>query len=62
MISLVKENDLRLTVPGQASICNGQSQTLEKLDSGKKFVKPNRAVEIVRVHITPDYLLLERSR
>jgi S-ribosylhomocysteine lyase LuxS involved in autoinducer biosynthesis len=47
MISVVKDNDLRLTVPGQTALQRGQSHTLEKLDSAKKYVKPNRHAEIV---------------
>jgi len=47
MISVVKDNDLRLTVPGQTSLLHGQAHTLEKLDSAKKFHKPNRAAEAV---------------
>ena len=47
MISVVKDNDLRLTVPGQSSLLNGQAHTLEKLDSAKRFHKPNRAAEAV---------------
>lgn len=47
MISVVKDNDLRLTVPGQSSLLNGQARTLEKLDSAKKFHKRSRAAEAV---------------
>jgi replication fork protection complex subunit Tof1/Swi1 len=49
MISVVKENSLRLTVPGQTALQNGNINTLAKLDSAKKFVKPNRATEVVCV-------------
>jgi replication fork protection complex subunit Tof1/Swi1 len=51
MISVVKDNDLRLTVPGQAALLNGQAQTLEKLDLAKKYHKPPRPADAV---ITPD--------
>ena len=47
MISVVKDNDLRLTVPGQTGLQKGQSQSLQKLDSAKKYVKPNRPAEVV---------------
>ena len=47
MISVVKDNDLRLTVPGQTALKKDQSHTLEKLDSAKKYVKPNRHAEVV---------------
>ena len=47
MISVVKDNDLRLTVPGQTALKKGQCHTLEKLDSAKKFVKLNRPAEVV---------------
>jgi len=38
MISVVRTNDLRLTIPGQNALVNGQSGSLEKLDSLKKYV------------------------
>ena len=38
MISVVRTNDLRLTIPGQNALVNGQSGSLEKLDSVKKYV------------------------
>ena len=47
MISVVKDNDLRLTVLGQTPLLNCQAHTLEKLDAAKKFHKPNRAAEAV---------------
>jgi replication fork protection complex subunit TIMELESS/Tof1/Swi1 len=47
MISVVKENDLRLTVPGQIALQKRQSHTLAKLDSAKKYVKPSRHAEVV---------------
>lgn len=49
MISVVKENSLRLTVPGQTALQKDGTNTLAKLDSAKKFVKPNRPTEVVRV-------------
>jgi replication fork protection complex subunit Tof1/Swi1 len=48
MISVVKDNDLRLTVPGQTGLQKGQSQSLQKLDSAKRYVKPNGHAEVVR--------------
>jgi replication fork protection complex subunit Tof1/Swi1 len=47
MISVVMDNDVRLTVPGQTALQKDQSHALEKLDSVKKFVKPVRHVEVV---------------
>jgi hypothetical protein len=47
MISVVKENDLRLTVPGQTALQKGQSHTLAKLDLAKKFVKSTPHAEVV---------------
>jgi replication fork protection complex subunit Tof1/Swi1 len=48
LISVVKENDLRLSIPGQTALIKGQSHSLAKLDAAKKFHKPNRPVEVVR--------------
>jgi len=47
MISVVKENDLRLSIPGQTALIKGQSHSLAKLDAAKKFHKLNRLVEVV---------------
>jgi replication fork protection complex subunit Tof1/Swi1 len=47
MISVVKNDDLRLTVPGQTAVHKGQFHALEKLDSAKKYVKPVRHSEAV---------------
>lgn len=47
MISVVKENDLRLSIPGQTALNKGQSHSLAKLDAAKKFHKPNRPAEVV---------------
>jgi hypothetical protein len=47
MISVVKDNDLRLTVPGQIALQKGQAPTLAKLDSAKRFVKATRHAEVV---------------
>jgi replication fork protection complex subunit Tof1/Swi1 len=47
MISVVKENDLRLTVAGQSTLQKDQSHALEKLDAAKKFRKPIRHAEAV---------------
>jgi hypothetical protein len=47
MISVVKDNDLRLTVPGQIALQKGQTPTLAKLDSAKRFVKATRHAEMV---------------
>lgn len=47
MISVVKNNDLRLTVPGQSALNKSPFHTLEKLDSAKKYVKPVRHSEAV---------------
>jgi hypothetical protein len=44
MISVVKNNDLRLTVPGQTAL---KGQSLDKLDAAKKFVKPVRPNQVV---------------
>jgi S-ribosylhomocysteine lyase LuxS involved in autoinducer biosynthesis len=48
MISVVKPNDLRLTVPGQTSLQKDQAKSLEKLDAAKKFVKRKGKAEIVK--------------
>ena len=50
MISVVKENDLRLTIPGQTALQKGQAHSLEKLDAAKKFVKSNPHAEVVCPH------------
>ena len=47
MISVVKDNNLRLTVHGQAALQKGEIYTLERLDSAKKYVKPARPNEVV---------------
>jgi replication fork protection complex subunit Tof1/Swi1 len=61
MISVVKDNDLRLTVPGQTGLQKGQSQTFQKLDSAKRYVKPNGRAEVVRTLNSDEGLLSERS-
>jgi hypothetical protein len=53
MISVVKENELRLSIPGQTALIKGQSYSLAKLDSAKRFHKPNRPVEVVCVFSSP---------
>jgi len=47
MISVVKGNDVRLTVAGQTTLQKNQSHTLEKLDAAKKYHKPNKHSEAV---------------
>jgi replication fork protection complex subunit Tof1/Swi1 len=47
MISVVKNNDLRLTVAGQSALQKDQSHTLDKVDAIKKYHKPNRHAEAV---------------
>jgi len=47
MISVVKDDNSRLTVPGQTALQKGQASTLAKLDSAKKYVKPVRATQVV---------------
>jgi replication fork protection complex subunit Tof1/Swi1 len=51
MISVVKDNDLRLTVPGQTALQKGQFHSLAKLDSAKKFVKATRHAQVVALLI-----------
>ena len=58
MISLVKDNNLRLTVPGQVALQKDQSHTLEKLDSMKKYVKPTALAAAVGL-ISTQFSLLE---
>lgn len=47
MVSVVKDNDLRLTVAGQSTLQKDQLYTLEKLDAAKKYHKPNGHAEAV---------------
>jgi len=50
MISVVKENELRLTVAGQTTLHKDEAHTLEKLDAAKKFVNKQKTVEAVCFH------------
>jgi len=58
MISVIKHNDLRLTVAGQTTLQKYQSHSLEKLDAAKKYHKPNRhseavfSIRLANIHVT----------
>ena len=58
MISVVRTNDLRLTITGQNALLNGQARTLEKLDAAKRFVNLRNKADsndfAKQVHLTKE--------